>query len=58
MNHHIFLQGEDQWQEVTGDESNNDIPQGAVVKGPTMPTQADLQQVVTETKESIPSYSN
>ncbi|CAF1001486.1 unnamed protein product [Adineta ricciae] len=43
---------EDQWQEVTPTEpSNTAIPLG-IVKGPTMPTQADLQQL--EKEQSAP----
>lgn len=33
------------------DETSNELPQGAVVKGPTMPTQADLQQIVIMTSQ-------
>lgn len=40
------FQSENQWQEATHNDSNNDAPGGAIVKGPTMPTQADLQQIV------------
>jgi hypothetical protein len=38
--------GEEQWQEAGREDNINDAPGGTVVKGPTMPTQADLEQLV------------
>ena len=39
---------EGQWQEIVRDDYINDALGGAVMKGPTMPTQADLEQIVDE----------
>ncbi|CAF0737069.1 unnamed protein product [Adineta steineri] len=39
---------EDQWQEMAHDDKSNDAPVNAVIKGPTMPSQADLEQIEKE----------
>ncbi|CAF2635410.1 unnamed protein product [Rotaria sp. Silwood2] len=39
---------EEQWKEIVRDDNSNDAPGGTVVKGPTMPTQADLEQLEKE----------
>jgi hypothetical protein len=38
---------EEQWQEAVRSDSGSDAPGGAIVKGPTMPSQADLEEIVT-----------
>ncbi len=43
----FFFQGEDQWEEAAHGDGSNVVPGGAIVKGPTMPSEADLQQIVT-----------
>lgn len=48
----ILQQGEDQWQEAIPTESSNAATPAGVVKGPTMPTQADLEQLVTKSNST------
>jgi hypothetical protein len=37
--------GEKQWQEAVKNEDSQDAPGGAIIKGPTMPSEADLRRI-------------
>lgn len=58
INHHVIFQAEEQWQEAPpktnkNDDDDDDAPTGSVVKGPTMPSQADLEQMVRKNETNI-----
>lgn len=57
INHHVIFQAEEQWQEAppktNKNDDDDDAPTGSVVKGPTMPSQADLEQMVRKNETNI-----
>lgn len=46
--------GAEQWEEVVSSQHHDEIPTGATIKGPTMPTKEDLEKIEQPTTTSAP----